>query len=749
MNDPIFRAMRDQMRPSPELLGRLEDRLVTETEAGSGQTASDSGSLANPADATTAPAAAPTAQLPPPSGAYGSGHVPPSQTRRPGGRRASRRPAKLPLLATAAVAAVALVGTVVYATARGPRLTDTTSTGAELTQPVVASPADYSEVYAALEKAWRNPGGGADDAAGGEAAIAAGSEPGIAGDGSREGLTTQDKPEAVPSDAQADEDDYTGTNVQVEGIDEGDIVKTDGKTIFVASANQVVLIEAKGADTAELARIELPATVNQPEPGMNIHETVQDLILGDGVLAVVVSRSEYESAPPGVLLDPQPYWEWEHKDTTVVRVYDVSTPDQPELLADLGQDGYYQTARLADGKLYLLSNYWVPGEENTDPNDPATFTPCVSRDDAVAVLAPADLTVWERPTAAAYVVISAIDLAAAERVDQRAVLGGGNTVYMSHQNLYLSANQWQTDDVGAFWSQFGIGSGTSTPVTELIRVALDGGELTVAAEGAVPGTVVNQFALDEYESNLRVATTIASFDGSATTRSALFVLGPDLKVIGEIPELMRDESVQSVRFTGATGYVVTFRQTDPLFAIDLADPTAPKVMSALKITGFSAYLHPWGEGELIGLGYAGDETGLTGGLQLVLFDTSDPFDVSVRSTLDVGGDPNEGIDSSALWDHRAVFADPAQNAFGFPVRSWDQTTGELKEDYRIYNYTPATGFELSQTLELPSTGYDSYSYTGTYRGLRIGGFFYAVAPTVLAVYEGTSYSRVQTLAYAG
>ncbi|MDR2565343.1 MAG: beta-propeller domain-containing protein [Bifidobacteriaceae bacterium] len=748
MNDPIFRAMRDQMRPSPELLGRLSYRLEAEPGAGAGATAS-----ANAAEPATP----------------GAGHTPSAQTRRGaapngnsgGGGAGSRGPGRggdahrrrrpsVPLLATAAVAAVALVGTVVYATARGPKLTAEPRAG-EPVPAVVASPADYDAVYAALEKGWRAQEGGrlGWGAAQGDDAVSLES----AGDRS---LAAED---SAPVPAMTGPGEYTGTNVQVEGIDEGDIVKTDGRTIFIGSNNEVRLVKAAGSDTAEVARIDIAAkaaeVADAAEDAATVGAvpTVGDLLLDGDVLAVVTHWFTQVALPEATSEEDIYYGGWTENVSAVALLYDVSNPAKPQFLTSLGQDGSYRTSRLADGKLYLVSDYWVPGQDQVDPADPATFTPCVTRDGRAAVMEPADLTVWKEPTGTQYVVLSVIDLASAERVGQRAVLGGGDTVYMSHGNLYLAASQWRPEGLGAFLSQFGIGVGSTAPVTQVVRVSLDTDELTVAAEGTVPGVVVDQFALDEYESNLRIATTIASVDGVEPVRAALFVLSPDLTVIGKIPELMRDETIQSVRFTGPTGYVVTFRQTDPLFALDLADPASPKVMSALKITGFSAYLHPWGEDELIGLGYAGNEQGLTGGLQLVLFDTSDPFDVSVRSALDVNPPADSGLssgesylDSDALWDHRAVMADPAKDTIGFPARSWDYQSGMPALYYLLYAHSEASGFELRASLTLPEL-WSNMGYP--IRGLRIGSDLYVVSGSGVVVWDGTSLNQLQEVAFTG
>ncbi|MDR2379424.1 MAG: beta-propeller domain-containing protein [Bifidobacteriaceae bacterium] len=730
MNDPIFRQMRDQMRPSPELVGRLGERLRAEPTAPDAPGASSGG--------FGAPAGGPGAAAPGPE----TGHLSPRRARRRQGRAgpagrdqgpAPRRRIGLPLVSAAAVAAVALVGVVVYATVRGPSLTADPA-AIQPADPVVAQPANYDAVYAALEGVWRQTDW--------EGSTAAGRESGLAVSGAADDYADSSGIELQPDYSSSSADDsFTSTNVQVEGIDEGDIVKTDGRTIFTVSDAQVVLVRADGAGSQELARIDTAPDLPELDPNSYVDSywSISDILLHDDVLAVLVQRSRNPIQPAAdETAEAELAWIPEKNDTLAL-LYDVADPGRPRLTTSLGQDGWYQTSRLADGKLYVVSNYWLADQAATDRDDPASYAPCLTKDGDTAVMAAADLAIWSDPTSAEYTVVSAIDVAGGKRISQQAVLGGTQTVYMSPQNLYLASTRWRAEPLTGLLAQIGIGSSSTTSVTELIRMSLGDGELAVAAEGAVAGSIVGQFALDEYESNLRVATTIGAWEGVGT-RSSLFVLGPDLAPLGKIDSLVSGESVQSVRFAGPIGYVVTFLQTDPLFAIDLADPAAPQVLSALKITGFSSYLHPWGDGELIGLGYAGDEVGLTGALKLALFDVSDPRDVTLRDSWPVNYD-----DSDALFDHRAVLVDPSRGLIGFPVRSWDSVNGGTTMDYLVYGYDPAVGFEARRVFELPAAWSDQWV---SVRGMRIGEFVYVASAAGLLVADAESLEQVRAIEYA-
>jgi hypothetical protein len=196
---------------------------------------------------------------------------------------------------------------------------------------------------------------------------------------------------------------------------------------------------------------------------------------------------------------------------------------------------------------------------------------------------------------------------------------------------------------------------------------------------------------------------------------------------------------------------VTFRQTDPLFAVDLADPANPKVASELKITGFSSYLHPWGQGELVGLGYAGDEQGLTSGLKLAVFDVSDPYDVTVKDSLPVDYD-----EAPALWDHRAVLTDPSRETIGFAAQSWAWAQSgaiagdRLTFDFLVYHHDPETGFELRGSLRHFEIDWsDKNAWTrqadGDLRGLRLGDAFYVCDSGAVTVWDFDSLAQLTTV----
>jgi len=232
-----------------------------------------------------------------------------------------------------------------------------------------------------------------------------------------------------------------------------------------------------------------------------------------------------------------------------------------------------------------------------------------------------------------------------------AVLAEGSTVYSGHENLYVSTNAWvdpaemEDEDRRAWWDRNWDTALHQFDVT-------DPGRATYTASGEVPGHLLNQFSMSEHDGRLRVATTTGGpwrFDDDAESMvSVLERRDGVLAVVGQVGDMGRGERIFAVRYVGDVAYVVTFRQTDPFYTVDLSDPTAPVVRGELKITGYSGYLHPVGPDRVLGVGQEATDEGRTTGTKVTLFDVSDldaPVDLATWS-------PGGGH-SGAEWDHHA------------------------------------------------------------------------------------------------
>jgi uncharacterized secreted protein with C-terminal beta-propeller domain len=533
---------------------------------------------------------------------------------------------------------------------------------------------------------------------------------------------------------------YTKTNVQVAEVDEGDIVKTDGRAIYVASGKQVVVLLPDGAKTKEIARLDVAqvAKADGLDDEVAFTGPIQDMMLSGTVLAVLAH--EYDAKDADFVGGSSDVAVQIQASRTKVFLFDLADPARPQYRATFGQSGTYTTSRLYQGVLYLVSQYQVADPEKIVKDDPSTFVPSLDSKDGRIWCPVGEIGIAKVPNVSdpTYTVVTALDLDRGERLGEHSVLGAAGTVYMSTENLYIAGqNASETKPSASKRRAGGVAGTVEEPMTRIIRIALNDGAVKLAAQAAVPGRLVNQFALDEYEGHLRAVTTVWDEKGE---HASLYVLKDDMKLASSIPKLVTDESVKSVRFDGATAYVVTYQQVDPLFAIDLSRPSKPKVMSALKIPGFSSYLHPWDEGLLLGVGYDGTDEGAITGMKLAMFDTSDPFDVTEKAKLHLSGDQSEVLD-----DHRAILVDAERALIGFPVFKWGKDYEGAELGYNVYSYSADKGFKDEKEIVVKefSQGEDSYQYTSTVRlrSLIVGDYLYLRDGDSVSVYTTDSFAQ--------
>lgn len=475
---------------------------------------------------------------------------------------------------------------------------------------------------------------------------------------------------AAEATSDAAESSYSDTNVQVDGVDEGDLVKTDGTYLYyLRDSTQLGILRADGAQTEQLSNI----FVCESSADYDYYEYADSFYLYGDRVAVVYWRDDWSSSSLGEVYG--------------VRIYDVSDRTAPTLVADVAQDGWSGQSRAADGIVYLASNTVVYGDP--DPSDPATFVPCLYENGTTEAVPCDRIYLPETADRPQYLVVQSISLDTGAVLDTLCVLGGGSEIYMTADDLYVTKTVHTLTDGASYEDEHG---NTVTPQTDvnetsLLRIAIDNGTLALAASGTVPGSLLSSYSMDEYDGYLRLVVTVSESTytttvsgdgetgvtsyqmGDTTTTNALYVLDDTLNVVGSITGLAEDERVYSARFDGAVGYFVTFRETDPLFSVDLSDPTAPAITGALHLPGFSSYLHVWTDDQLLGIGEQADEqTGATEGLKLALYDTSDPTDMVELVTVAVDGDYSPALD-----EPHAVYAEPSRGLVGFATTDWESS----------------------------------------------------------------------------
>ena len=447
-------------------------------------------------------------------------------------------------------------------------------------------------------------------------------------------------PGSGPTDGAAS---YTGTNVQVEGVDEIDWVKTDGTYLYLVSrdwtngtAHEVVIARAYPAtQLSVVARIDVSGLMTE-----NATTTyVSGLFVQGDRLAVVVTG--YGGYAVGGFWEGMPYG----RTMTYVGVYDLSDVGSPTLLRSHGVSGYLVTARMIAPFVYVIANDYV------QKVDEVYVTPRVCDDDACGDLAPTD--VYYDPSSAnpgSYTNVLALDLTSDASSVLSVVTGYTSTVYMSHAALYLAFLKWNEP------SPLFLAPQVVTTWTTVHKVSVAGVTMEAIASGDVSGWLLNQFSLDEYAGYLRVATTSTAQSAERFEQTNnVYVLDGALRLVGSLEGLAPRESIYAARFLGERLYLVTFEKIDPLFVIDLSVPADPRVLGYLEMPGFSEYLHPFDEGRLIGVGKdaAPDEFGNFSwfqGLKLSLFDVTDVGSPEELARLAIG---DRGTTSEALQDHKA------------------------------------------------------------------------------------------------
>jgi uncharacterized secreted protein with C-terminal beta-propeller domain len=464
----------------------------------------------------------------------------------------------------------------------------------------------------------------------------------------RTGLPAQSR-DSSPS-AGADSADtppvYSKTNVQEAGVDEPDIVKTDGNRIVAVARARVHLV---GVNDGKL-------TLRKTLPGRMVRNV---FLAGDRLL--VFSDQEAQRSDPGLRWTGQ---------RAVLTMYDISSLSQPKLIATLTIDGDVLDARLV-GTQVRVATASSPDVDISSPvytrdgdisekskNELRAAVAKTNVDDWIPTYALRDgagaqvskgplvecanLARPEKFSGLDTVAVSSFDMASALQSRMAVgVIAGGQQVYASNLSIYVSTTDWSLD-----------GSPAMTSLHKFVTAP--SGASTYKGSGEVPGTLLNQYAMSEYKGVLRVASTVSERRGWANSRqitegvvTTLHEQDGALRQLGQVDGLGRqdNESIRAVRFIEERGYIVTFRQTDPLYVLDLRDAAAPKVLGELKIPGYSGYLHPIGENRLLGVGQSGLTPGTRRaptrgdqiGVQFSLFDISDPASPRRIDTQTYGG----------------------------------------------------------------------------------------------------------------
>ena len=473
--------------------------------------------------------------------------------------------------------------------------------------------------------------------------------------------------------------DFSTTNTQVENVDEADIVKTDGEYIYYVSRQKLYIVKA---DTLEVVSGIKIKTDNER---FSISEIFlkgdKVVLLGNGYVLeepMVEANEEEKMVSNTVRVSTT--------QTAKAIVYDITDRENPEKLREVALEGRYLNSRMIGDNLYLISSKYA---YFTDEVEDYTLLPLlkdsVNETENSRRVDYSDIVYFEGTEDNTFMIVGGFNINENEEVNVETFFGAGETVYANEKNLYLTQTVY-----------------SENYKTTIYKFGLEQARIKLLAKGEVDGMLNNQFSMDEYDGNLRVATTsyiitepekteelgdgiMRTTIAQRTTTNNLYVLNENLEEIGKIENLAEEEKIYSVRFIGKIGYIVTFKEIDPLFVIDLSDPTNPTVKGELKIPGYSSYLHPYDENHIIGIGYNTKDNGYGGvtnsTMKMSMFDVSNLENPQEIFAVDIGTDY---ATSEVTYNHKALFYKKSENLIGFPVNYREENYRNNQNGFVIF-----------------------------------------------------------------
>ena len=514
--------------------------------------------------------------------------------------------------------------------------------------------------------------------------------------------------------------DYSTTNIQVENVDEADIVKTDGEYVYSISEDTVYITYAKNPT-------EMNVVAKIQEPLSNIYP--EDLILQNNKL-IIISGNTIK---------------------TVVKIYDLADIENPDKIKEFEINKEYYTSRYINGNLYVISSGRVLSEGNLEyVEDGATVNP--DRPNAYKI---------NNLNTRIQTVIASYNLNEPEnKIKVQSYLMDVENAYISEKNMYLIDNGYsgsidvEFSDIFGLKGLLGIGDAieesNSTYGSNIYKFNFkEDGSVEYQTKTQVEGTTIDQFSLDEKDDNLRIALY-------TTKGSRVVVLDNNLKQLGETAYLAKGEKMYSARFVGDRAYLVTYKNIDPLYSIDLSDPANPRALGALKIPGYSTYLQPYDENHIIGFGFQTEETvrrnslgrvtsssAKVTGMKMALFDVSDISNPKMISEEVIG---DSKTNSTVLENHKALLLDKERNLLAIPIKNYTTDLSITEDDdissatksytnylksrtynkvgYAVYSLDTANGFNLRGII---THDVNSKDYTSDIRGLYIDNTLYTVS----------------------
>lgn len=514
----------------------------------------------------------------------------------------------------------------------------------------------------------------------------------------------------------SEEKEFSKTNLQTAGVDESDIIKTDGSYIYTVTNNEIFITDVKTDTMMSAGKISVSMNSGS--------DRIREMFIDGDTLNLILEKentqlnqndktvledntensAETSDSDDMAIYDMDTYY-LDSKTVTELLTYDISDRKNPLLKGSVTQEGNYRTSRKIGSIIYLFTYEGVSAphlqkEEAILEDNTGGWIPLVNGEEIAA-----DCIYIPKEQGREGLIISSVDINKPDKViDNTMILNNYVEIYVGNSSIYLYDLKYEA----------------SVPNTQIAKFSMSEGQINAVGAASVRGEIYDTFAINENQGKLRVLTT----DWSGTdNENQLYLLDENMNLTGKLEGIAKGEQIYAARFFGNTAYFVTYRNTDPLFAVDLSDEKNPKILSELKITGFSEYLHFWGNDKLLGIGYETDEkSGEQLGIKLTMFDISNPADVQTVGTCVI-----ENADySPALYNYKCVLVDEKENMIGFATESYGE-----KQGYHYLLFSWEDGKFKEQMAESLSMG-KTLEY---YRGIYIGDIFYLVHPSEIISYD--------------
>ncbi len=527
--------------------------------------------------------------------------------------------------------------------------------------------------------------------------------------------------------------DFSTTNVQVENVDEADTVKTDGEYIYHVTDNKVLIIKA---DTLEVI---FTIDENLDAEDKNSRFAMHEIFVNGNFLVILGNELQYQETKTRInsITEEEKIVEdlaiadvamVRSKQTAKAIIYDISDKKSPILKREVELAGYYSNSRMIGDYVYFISTQSAYYTSQMKDEEILPFYRDTVVSQEKSMINYSDIAYFEGTNNYNFTLVAGFNITNKEEISLETFLGASGTVYASEKNLYLAQVTYSENDYRAEKST-------------IYKFNLDKGQIILQCKGEVKGDLNNQFSMDEYDGNLRIATT--AYDEENESTNQLYILDKDLKEIGRLDNLATGERIYAVRLIGKIGYIVTFKQIDPLFVIDLEDPTTPQVKGELKIPGYSSYLHPYDETHIIGIGY-NTKTNKYGNvtrenMKMSMFDVSDLENPKEIFSIDIG---ENYAYSEITYNHKALFYNSNKSLIGLPVTLREYSASKDTNNFILYKIDLENGFQEYGRIQ------QKINYkTNINRAIYIGDTLYTLSETKMVSYDLNTMEKQKELVY--